>query len=157
MDLGKYRQREVLGHAALIIGSILMLAAVDDSIASGDSVTTKVYECLRNGQRVFSDQPCAADAKQREINSSNRMSAREAAINYRGTGISGRAKLKQQRANDNDEVDSRQQRCLVLQGNKDNINSRMRAGYKNDEGERLRARLRKVDSEYYQLRCRDLN
>jgi hypothetical protein len=114
----------------------------------------QVYECRINGQRVFSDQRCAADATQREMPQSNTMSAREAAIGYRST-----TKTPTKRKSAPDEVDAqakRRARCEALRNDKSTLTSRLRAGYNVKQGERLRDRLRKVDGEYYDLRCSGL-
>jgi Domain of unknown function (DUF4124) len=116
----------------------------------------QVYECKVNGQRIFSDQPCAADAAKREITVENTMSAREANIGSRSS-TPQKAKSNRQRKTDVDDADDkRQARCQKLSGDKQTINSKLRAGYNNNQGERLRDRLRKVDNEYYDLRCSSL-
>lgn len=116
-------------------------------------VIARIYECTIDGQRVFSDQVCAADARQRDISAPNRMTARETAIGYRAAAEStGTARSRAAAELSNGDVP--QARCAALLRDKNYINSRMRAGYTNNEGEHLRARLRLIDSEYYDLRCR---
>lgn len=120
-----------------------------------EPIIARVYECVINGQRVFSDQVCAADARQRDISAPNRMAAQEAAIGYRAVGKSSAiARQRVDAESSNDDV--KRSQCDALLQDKNYINSRMRAGYTNNEGERLRARLRKIDSDYYDLRCRTL-
>jgi hypothetical protein len=114
---------------------------------------TQVYECRINDQRVFSDQPCGAGAARREVTTPNNMSAREAKIGYRS---SKSASTKRKSATEPASNAKRQARCDALLNEKSSLNSRLRAGYTNNQGETLRARLRKVDTQYYDLRCRFL-
>ena len=119
--------------------------------ASPPTPTTHVYECRVNGQRLFSDQPCAAEAMQRDITVQNQISAQEAAIGYRSSSpVSTKRKSAPDETGPNSK---RQARCAVLLNDKRYLTSRLRAGYTNNQGERLRDRLRKVDSQYYDLRC----
>ncbi len=116
----------------------------------------QVYQCMQDGHKVFSDQRCGPDARTQAISVSNQMSAREAAIHYQAAPPGSTASRARRSASDAD-VDTERitAQCAALQRDKDRINSRMRASYTNNEGERLRARLRRIDSEYYDLRCRD--
>lgn len=121
------------------------------SYGASPSSIAQVYECRVNGQRVFSDQPCAADAAQRDITVQNSVNARDAVIDYRPTS-STQAKRKSTSVVA-EAKEKRQMRCEALQDEKSSLTSRLRAGYNVKQGERLRDRLRKVDSQYYDLRC----
>jgi hypothetical protein len=125
-------------------------------VHAAPSHAAQVYECKVNGQRIFSDQPCAADAAKREVTESNTMSAREANIGYRSSAIKTTDTKRQRSAEADHTADKRLARCAKLNNDKLTVNSKLRAGYKNNEGERLRDRLRKLDGEYYDLRCSSL-
>jgi hypothetical protein len=124
------------------------------SHGEASSSITQVYECRVSGQRVFSDQPCAIDADKRVVPTPNNMNMREAAIDYRpSTTLPTKRKAATDEPNPHAK---RKARCEALRNDKSKLTSRLRAGYTVKEGERLRERLRKVDSQYYDLRCSGL-
>src|ERR1700730_7651030 len=51
------------------------------------------------------------------------------------------------------QVDDHRAVCDQIEATKKAIDARMREGYSSEEGELLRERLRKLSSEYYELRC----
>ncbi len=121
-----------------------------------------IYECEVNGQRVVSDRPCAADAKPRtlvvdqpdprevaRLRQQQAQVQRPASRGYtsqsgstgEGPTVSGSAEPSNARA------------CAAVDRRIDDINSRMRAGYGPEEGERLRAEWHRLKRARYSLRC----
>jgi ribosome recycling factor len=49
--------------------------------------------------------------------------------------------------------DTRRQRCAKIQKARDALVNQMRAGFSARQDEKLHERLRKLDNEYYELRC----
>jgi hypothetical protein len=134
----------------------IAIALIAAMCATLPTHAAEVYECRVNGQRIFSDQPCAADAAKREVTAANTMSAHEASIGYRSSAAQ-KTERKLPRKSDVDDVgEKRLARCTKLSNDKQTINSKLRAGYSNAQGERLHDRLRKVDNDYYELRCSSL-
>ena len=135
----------------LVLDGFIERAAADNITAS-ISTNAHVYECVANGQRVFSDQVCGDDAQQREIAPSNRM----VATDTRNLHTALRTQKKRASSN-NDALESRKQRCAKLRSNKESLTERMRAGFSARQDEKLHERLRKVDNDYYELRCSGLH
>jgi hypothetical protein len=52
-----------------------------------------------------------------------------------------------------DERDQRRQQCARIQKSRDAINDKMRVGYTAKQDERLHDRLRKLNDDYFELRC----
>jgi hypothetical protein len=132
-------------------------ASSNASTASRDTSTKSiahVYQCTLDGQRAFSDQPCGTDSKARDIDAPNRMDASDlgdAAHTERAS-----AARVTRRVNRNGAFDAnadKKSRCAKIGTDKEHIMARMRTGYSGKEGERLRDRLRKLDSDDFELRC----
>jgi hypothetical protein len=49
------------------------IAEEPDTVTAAQPELTQVYECKRDGQKVFSDEPCGDDATTREIPQPNTM------------------------------------------------------------------------------------
>ncbi|MGH8313698.1 MAG: hypothetical protein ACRETU_00920 [Steroidobacterales bacterium] len=97
--------------------------------------TTRVYECRRNGQSVYSSQPCGNDSVVRDINTQKINTYRppptvepEASVPEGGE-------------------------CAKVREETDEINARMRQPYTNAEGGYYRERLRKLSNRRYELKC----
>jgi hypothetical protein len=120
--------------------------------------TLTVYECVVAGQKVYSDQPCGDDAREKAVivsrpDAENAARARyltqqaQSPTRYDGNpaasaAVSTRSGSAMQ-AN----------RCAAIDQQIDWINARMRQGYRAYEGERLRDSLRALKSDRYDLRC----
>ena len=114
---------------------------------AGLQLTVSVYHCVINGQRVFSDQPCAKDAEQREIAESNRMNAQD-------TRIMDKHEPAPKRRNDSgDGLDKKKAACNKLREQQLEIRSHMRTGYTAKQGEQLRVRLDKLIAKYGIQKC----
>jgi len=136
--------------AAIVVGVLFAVGKICHGEVNSTTIA-QVYECRVNGRHIFSDQPCAVDAAKREINATNTMSAREAEIGYKASPLEhGKRKSV---ADDTDPRDKQRQRCIKLSNDKQNVTSRLRSGYSNNQGERLRERLRKIEAEYFELKC----
>lgn len=137
------------------LSSSASLGKADDSAASSRSAagsrqtSTQVYQCAANGERIFSDHPCGADAVLREIAAPNRMASQE---------VRGPMKHSATRSGAHeDPVETDQEKrirhCKKLRADRDRLDARLRAGYSGKEGERLRDRLRQLQSDYYESHC----
>lgn len=118
-----------------------------------ESVTANaatVYECVVGAQRVFSDQPCAQDAVQREIAEPNRMAG--PGVTHDMSAASRKTAPKRSDAA-NDEVVQRKARCNKLRAQQRAIQEQMRSGYNAAQGERLRQRAQALTADYVAQRC----
>jgi hypothetical protein len=111
-----------------------------------------VFECRADGQTIFSDQRCGTQARLRSIQAPNSMQIQR---NYETVDASTNYSPP---PNDRDRqamsgVSDRRAVCDQIEVTKKAIDARMREGYSSGEGELLRERLRKLSSEYYELRC----
>lgn len=118
-------------------------------ILNSPAMAAHVYECNVEGKRVFSDQPCGTDARQREIGTSNRMEAQDTSILQRHEPAPKRPST----AAADDDTERRREACNRLREQKEEIRTRMRLGYTAAQGIRLEERLRKNDRKYREQRC----
>lgn len=125
------------------------LAVRGDESRSG---VVRVFECVRGGQHVFSDQPCGADARPREIDVAG-MNTYEEIGQVPETRVSIPEKTPPRPIRPSRSSPSQEAQCESLQRAKDEIDARMRRGYTSREGERLRARRHEVEDRYRDLHC----
>lgn len=125
--------------------------AADDVPVAQDRKTTRVYQCIRDGQRILSDQVCGADAQARDVEVANRMQPTE--IPHGKTDSKSDSAPVRKRVRVADAGDDARARCVKLARDKRSIDERMRTGYSGAQGERMRERLRKINDEYFERRC----
>jgi hypothetical protein len=116
---------------------------------------TTVYECVQRGERVFSDRRCGNNAQEHAIEEPNHMAPPDPSVvalsmsdpepNPTPAALASAAPAAPQRP---------RSQCRAIEDAKERIDARMREGYGSAEGERLRERLRQLNTEYYELRCR---
>jgi len=128
-------------------GVILLSLVMFSTTAHAD--TTHVYECTINGERVFSDHVCGDGAVERNVTVTSRMDSVKLSASPKPDRHSKRVRTSR-RSNDGDE---RRLRCAKIQKSRDALTDRMRAGFSARQDEKLHDRLRKLDNEYYELRC----
>lgn len=127
------------------------LAALAPFIAYADATSSRaatlsVYECVINGRRTVSDQPCGPNAQPREIADSNRMAAQDTSILSRHeTGTKARQTA--------DDTDNKKAACNKLREQQKQVESQQRIGYTAKQGESLRARRDKLIERYASLKC----
>ena len=132
-------------------------ASSNASATNRDSSTQSiahVYQCTLDGQRAFGDQPCGTDSTARDIDAPNRMDTSglgEAAHTERAAAARVSRRVDRDAASDSN--GEKKKRCVKIGNDKERIMARMRTGYSGKEGERLRERLRKLDSDDFELRC----
>jgi len=129
----------------------IAFALVNSHVAAADPAT-HVYECKVDGQRVFSDHECGDDATERDVVVTNRMDATKPSPEGSKSSKPQRTQHKRSSA-DVDDKDKRRQQCARIQSSRDALNDKMRAGYTGKQDERLHQRLRKLDDDYFRLRC----
>ena len=113
---------------------------------------TRAWECVVNGQRIFTDAPCADSAVIHEIRSPNRMQPEP--IRYYPTLYPSRT--SQTLMESQSRFDSPRQysnTCDELRAETDNINARMRHGYGAQEGNYWNDQLHRISSQQYDLNC----
>ncbi|HVY22864.1 MAG TPA: hypothetical protein VG962_05880 [Steroidobacteraceae bacterium] len=130
-------------------GSLFLSAAiwVIGTCAHADT-STHVYECTINGQHVFSDHACGDNAVQRDVVVANHMDAVDAQTLKK---FSKPVKPAHHRGHSS--WDTRRQQCARVRKARDALVERMRAGYSAKQDERLHDRLRKLNDQYFELRC----
>lgn len=127
--------------------------AQDSRTADRSSIIATVYECEKADQRVFSDRPCSEDARLREVSAPNGMRADRIAPPRPVTDRS----LPDQtipRAGSAEPVTSKNFICRSIDEQVDRINARMRQPYTAAEGEWYRERLRRLQDERWDAKCR---
>jgi len=129
---------------------VLSVAAFIASHSVSADSAAHVYECTMNGQRVFSDHSCGDDAIQRDVLVANTMEA--AKVTSEKPAVARKSHAGR-RVSSGDDHDKRRQQCAHIQKSRDALNDKMRAGYTARQDERLHDRLRKLDHDYFQLRC----
>lgn len=110
----------------------------------------RIFECERNGQRILSDRPCGAGVSVRYVVAPNTMDAQDTSGLYRAPPRS----VQVQRVRASQAVSFGSSRaCESIEEQIDAINSRMRKGYRNQEGEWYRERLRRLSAQRHEARC----
>jgi len=139
-------------RAAGYLGAAIGLALVCGLFVVMALVSVRVFECVRGGQRVFSDHSCAPDADVRDIDVAGmntyvappvRIVEPAALVPEPPTRARPSAPPRKASATERDSL----QRAI------DRLNARMRAGYSSAEGEWLRAQWKKLDDRYRDPRC----
>lgn len=132
--------------------TLLCMIAIQCSVSMANAtadlqVATSVYQCVINGQRIFSDQPCAKDAERHEIAESNRMNAQDTHIMDKHEAV------PKHRNDSGDDIASKKVSCNKLREQQTDIQAQMRAGYTAKQGIRLRERLDKLNEKYRTQKC----
>lgn len=129
-----------------IMFCIGMCGMVDQTQAGA---TTKVYECIINGQHVFSDRACDDNATQRDVVVANHMDA----VDERTLKKYSKPVKTTRHQASSSTTDNRRQQCAQIRKSKAALVKRMEAGYSAKQHESLHDRLRKLDDQYFELRC----
>jgi len=127
-----------------VVSSALLLAALPVSGA------TPVYRCVVNDVTIFSDQPCDAAAQRYEpeaaLNTSD-APARTPARAVRTEPQRSKIRIEPQKLRKQAEM------CASLTQSLAEIRSKMRAGYRAKEGEKLREREAKLKQQARREKC----
>jgi hypothetical protein len=126
------------------------------SVAKEDSlpVIARVYECNGAGGHVLSDRPCSKDAQVREVIAPNRMPAVSATDNSRAAVRTGSRVASVQKSSAEPIAPQNDQLCASIEAAIDKINARMRHKYTSFEGENFRQRLRELEDQRWEAKCR---
>ncbi|HEX2584997.1 MAG TPA: hypothetical protein VHL14_07690 [Steroidobacteraceae bacterium] len=135
-------------RSALLFALIALASIVNFPVHAEPAI--QIFECTVNGQRVFSDHSCGDDSVQRNVLVANTMEATKVTSEKSVTSKKPRTNRP---AASTDERDKRRQHCARIQKSRDAINDKMRAGYTAKQDERLHDRLRKLNDDYFELRC----
>jgi hypothetical protein len=132
-----------------------VVLSVLTSVAAGDSPT--FYRCDNHGTTVYSDRPCAADARPHQLDGS-RVTVYEAPPKAERAASSRTDKRtgRQSRANRDSAAtyEKHQVKCDRLGRSLRDVRSKMRTGYGVDEGERLKERHRQLTAQRRAEKCR---
>lgn len=113
-----------------------------------------VFECIINGQRVFSDSPCGTKVKVHEIAQPNLMKAQSTGPTHEIPQEVLRLQPHQVRQIEAIKPQvSNKSLCRQIEAEIESINARMRQGYTSRQGEWYRERLRQLDNRLHELRC----
>jgi hypothetical protein len=110
---------------------------------------THIYECIVNGEHVFSDHACSDNAIERSVTVTSRMDSVRLTARSKPEHNSNRVHTSRRSS----DVDERRVRCAKIRKARDTVNDQLRAGFTARQDERLHDRLRKLDGEYFELRC----
>ncbi len=125
---------------------------------------TGVYECRKNGQVIYSGQPCGPDSVRHDVDARRTNTYTSEAYEVSPSQASAPAPVKPVRreqtttapaTRDNapELSDAKKVECGQAQEEIDQINARMRQPYTSAEGEFFRERLRKLGDKQDALKC----
>lgn len=134
-----------IGHRARRLGGALLVGAL--LVAFASRAEPVVYACDKDGQRVYSDQPCGANAARQEIPTSNRMAAQDTRILQKKSAPAAR------RVAADDTAAKQRQLCNRNREQTQRLHARMRSGYSAAQGVRYDQRLRELADQYRSERC----
>jgi hypothetical protein len=129
-------------------GIFLLVLLLIATTAHADSAV-HIYECMVNGQHVFSDHVCGDNATERTVAAPNRMDAVKVHVTTPASHHSKRAYSSRTPTAQG----TRRQRCTKIQKSRDALSDQMRTGFTARQDEKLHYRMRKLDSQYDELRC----
>jgi hypothetical protein len=110
-----------------------------------------IYRCVVNGVVVFADRPCGDDARPYEPNAASVSSyAPVTADVLQAANAAPRSAGRREPVPPHAQ---RAQACARIEHALDEIRAKQRAGYSLKQGERLKARQRKLAAERRELRC----
>lgn len=142
--IDRIRRSVRLGVVLSLVIKIAIISLLGGSVSHAAAVS--VYECMVDGRRTFSDQPCAPDAQSRDIADSNRMVAQD-------TSILSRHEPATKPHQTADDADKKKAACNKVREQQAQLQSQQRAGYTAKQGERLRVRQDKLAERYAELKC----
>lgn len=149
------RYRRIPVEALVAVALAVVLGCVDPSFATSPIV----YQCQHDGVRVFSDRPCGADARPQRVEVAAAAGAPAPApgpaprVKPTATQRGAAAPRPSQPQRTPPRPRSKATQCHELQHSIDAIDTRMRLGYRGNEGEKLIARRRAATERYRELRC----
>jgi hypothetical protein len=132
--------------------------------AKPEKGVTRVYECRKNGQVIYSGQPCGPDSVTHDVaarrtntytSEAYEVSPSQAAAPAPGKPVRRERTTTAPATRDNSPrlSDAKKDECAQAQEEIDQINARMRQPYTSAEGEFFRERLRKLNDKQYELKC----
>jgi hypothetical protein len=134
-------------------GVVISVLALGD--AAGDSPA--LYRCDNGGATVYSDRPCAADARPHQLDDS-RVTVYEAlprAERAASSRTNQRASRQSRASRDSAaSYEKHQIKCDRLGRSLRDVRTKMRTGYGVDEGERLKERHRQLTAQRRAEKCR---
>lgn len=144
--------RRIPLEALVAAGLALVLGCSDPSLAA----PALVYQCERDGVRVYSDRPCGTDARPRHVPFDH--AATDAVgtppdPKTRQTARTPPARAATARPPATTPSRKKATQCHQLQDDIDAIDTRMRLGYRGTEGVTLQARRDAATKRYRELRC----
>jgi hypothetical protein len=115
----------------------------------------RVWECVANGQKIFSDAPCGVGSTIRELSPINRMNPTRAppSTTYNTNPPDPGYAAPTYELPYSNESANNAGTCEALDAEVKAINERMRHHYTNPEGEYYRDRLHKISDRKYDLHC----
>jgi hypothetical protein len=134
------------------------------AVRAPDKGVTRVYECRKNGQVIYSGQPCGPDSVRHDVDARRTNTYTSEAYEVSPSQASAPAPGKPVRRdktttapatrdNSPELSDSKKDECGQAQEEIDQINARMRQPYTSTEGELFRERLRKLGDKQDALKC----
>lgn len=124
-------------------------AGAQSVIAVAQAPKMHLYECLTGGARIYSQQPCGANAKLREIDTSQ-MNTFQTKV-YSVPNITESVAVSGPREIPDGSLDG--SRCADIELAISQVEARLRHGYSVPEGNYLRAKLHELYDESYELKC----
>jgi hypothetical protein len=113
----------------------------------------RVWECMVNGQRTFSDSPCGTTSTIRQLSEINRMDPTPAPASVTNDNPPSPSYAPNYTVQSYDRSMNDSSVCEGLKEEVNAIHERMRHLYTNPEGNYYRAQLRKISDRQYELQC----
>lgn len=128
------------------------MAPVRAPRSTADPVT-RYWECVQNGQRIFSDTPCGNQASSRTVSAINRMPA-EQTLPPTLLSVSPPSRDPPETPNRFDDPRTDSAECEYMKQEINAINERTRHRYTIPEGNYFRGRLHEIDDRQSALNCK---
>lgn len=115
--------------------------------------TGEVWECQKNGHRVFSDVPCEGGSTIREVSAINRMQSQSIEPDPTTAAYYSSIKIPALPPSVNFDHAQVESYCTNLRMEVNEIYERMRHGYPSSVGDYMRGRLRAISDQQDDLHC----
>jgi hypothetical protein len=146
------RHRRIPIEALIAVALALVLGCSGPSLAA----PALVYQCERDGVRVFSDRPCGTDARPQPVQvdqSATHAVATPPASKAKQAARASPAHAAPAPTAATTGARSKAAQCHGIQDDIDALDTRMRLGYRGKQGVKLQARRDAATERYRALRC----
>ncbi len=146
------------GGVLLTAVAVLAFAGTEEATMTGPEIDREqgqlIYQCTDGGQVVLSDRPCGPEAGSRWISPADINVHEAPSVSRRRSHGLRQSRVTPATADRAPAGKEEKATCERIAVELERMQSRMRAGYRAREGERLRERQRRLKERRYSLGCR---